>query len=291
MGMSISELQRLFGVPGAGLPESPGGPGAFGGPDVPSLPVLREAAKAVDGSPVYVGEVAGTDAFRLWSRLRGLHDRTGWWPVLAGEPEALDRVLVGLERGFAPTLAGPDGTSPDGRALLDGWARESVRFLPSPAAPADSGAEAASAGPDVPRVLRRLTEHVADQVDLDLVGGLHVSALGQERTVLCLVQAPSGADVPTLLNWLGACNYDITGPEHTAVLRHFDRRYGAELVTLETAVLEVLVTRRPRTPETVATAAVEHYAYCNDIVHQGVGTIEELISGQLRSGSWYFWWD
>ncbi|WTW99176.1 DUF4253 domain-containing protein [Streptomycetaceae bacterium NBC_01309] len=281
MAMSISELQRIFDAPGVGLPDPPHGPG------LPTLPVLREAAKAVDGSPVYAGEVDGTEAFRLWSHLRGLHDRTGWWPVLAGEPDALDRVLVGLDRGFAPAHSGADGMPPDGRALLDGWAREAVRFLPAPA----SDSDAASAGPDVPRVLRRLTEHVADEVDLDHVGGLHVSALGQERTVLCLVQAPSGSDVPTLLNWLGACNYDITGPEHSAVLRHFDLRYGAELVTLETAVMEVLVTRRPRTPETVATAAVEQYAYCNDIVHQGVGTIEELINGQLRSGTWYFWWD
>ncbi len=271
-------------MPGSSGPSAV--PAAPGRPHVPSLPVLHEAAKAVDGSPVYTGEVTGTDAFRLWSRLRALHGRTGWWPVLAGRPAELEQVLIGLDPAHAPPPV-LGGMQPDGRALLDGWARDAVRFLPSPAA----GPGGAAVQPDVPRVLRRLTEHVAAKLDLDHVGGLHVSAVDQERTTLCLVRAESGADVPTLLNWLGGCNYDITGPEHSAVLRHFDRHYGAELVTLETGVMEVLVGRRPRTPETVAAAAVEHYAYCNDIVHQGTGTIEELIEGQLRSSTWYFWWD
>lgn len=263
MAMSISELQGLCGAQGVELPE------------------LREVATAVDGAPVHAGEVDGIDAFRLWSQVRSLHDRSGWWPVLAGEPGSLGNVLVGLDPAFAPAKGRADGALPDARTLLDEWARESVRFLPSEAA----------AERDVARALRRLAAHVADKVDLDHVGGLSVTALREERTVVCLVQAPSGSDVPSLLNWQGACNYDISGAEHSAILRHFDARYGAELVTLAGSVLEVLVTRRPRTPETVAAAALEHYAYCNDIVHQGTGSIEELINGQLRSSTWYFWWD
>ncbi|GAA3230321.1 hypothetical protein GCM10020256_44000 [Streptomyces thermocoprophilus] len=60
-----------------------------------------------------------------------------------------------------------------------------------------------------------------------------------------LVRARNGYDVPALLNWLGACNYGITGAEHQAVLRYFHEEHGAELVTLEDQVLELLVTRRP----------------------------------------------
>lgn len=52
-----------------------------------------------------------------------------------------------------------------------------------------------------------------------------------DRTVLCLTQARHGHEVPALLNWLGACIYGITAPS--------------------------MISRRPRTPHSVATAALE----------------------------------
>ncbi|GAB2851751.1 hypothetical protein GCM10027074_18070 [Streptomyces deserti] len=209
----------------------------------------------------------------------------GWWPVLAGRPELMDNVFVGLRPEFAPARGGTDEPPPVGRELLARWAREAEHHLRAPADRTPAGGDPF----DVP--VRRLAAHVAAETDLDLVGGTHISAIRQEHTVLCLVQATHGYDVPALLNWWGACNYGITGTEHRAVLRHFHERYGAELVTLEDQVIELLVTRRPRTPEDVATAALEHYAYCPDIVDQGTGSIEELAATQLRAGSWYFWWD
>ena len=50
------------------------------------------------------------------------------------------------------------------------------------------------------------------------------------------------------------------------------------------------VTRRPRTAHGVATAALEHYAYCSGIVDQGVGGLEELVATRLLAGTWCFWW-
>ena len=37
--------------------------------------------------------------------------------------------------------------------------------------------------------------------------------------------------------------------------------------------------------------ALEQYAYCNDIVDQGVETIGRLADGLSKSFYWYFWWD
>jgi hypothetical protein len=37
--------------------------------------------------------------------------------------------------------------------------------------------------------------------------------------------------------------------------------------------------------------AREQYAYCPDIVDQGVGSIGELAAEHVCSPSWYFWWD
>ena len=47
-------------------------------------------------------------------------------------------------------------------------------------------------------------------------------------------------------------------------------------------------TNTPRTPFLLA---LEQYAYCNDIVDQGVGTIGALADGLMKSHNWYFWWD
>ncbi|MGV9451703.1 DUF4253 domain-containing protein [Streptomyces sp. NPDC003635] len=251
MPMTISEVRSLCAAQGLELPE------------------LRRAALATDGTPVHTGEVEGVDAFRIWSAVRALHDRTGWWPVLAGPPDELHHVLVGLQPEFAQDI--PVDELPDAPELLARWA--------------------SGAADDFTVSADHLAAHVAAEVDLDRVGGTRISALRQERTVLCLTQARHGHEVPALLNWLGACNYGITGPEHQAVLSHFHELYGAELVTLEGSVLELLITRRPRTPRSVATAALEQYAYCSDVVDQGVGSVEALVEAQLLGGSWYFWWD
>ncbi|GHI01878.1 hypothetical protein AQI88_17055 [Streptomyces cellostaticus] len=172
-----------------------------------------------------------------------------------------DLVLPPLRRAAvaadgAPVYAEPDGQAdaplPDGRALLTRWAREDEQQLRAPDArtPADEDPFGTPA--------RRLAGHITAEVDLDRVGGTCIAALRQEHTVLCLVRADHGCDVPALLNWPGACNDGMTGRQHQAVLRHFHERYGAELVTLESQLLELLVTRRPRTAHGVATAALEH---------------------------------
>ncbi|MEV6107698.1 DUF4253 domain-containing protein [Streptomyces sp. NPDC051940] len=264
MAMTIPEVRRLCVARGIALPDLRAAAAVPYGNRHGAVPVTT-----VDGTPVYAGVLAGVDAFRLWSDLRTLHGLTGWWPVLAGDPEDLGGLLTGLTPQFAPPSGRPDTGVPDGRELLSGWGDWEL---------------------SAPRVTS-LAARLAGDVDLDQVGGTYISAIHQERTTLCLVRAVHGYHVPALLNWAGACNHDITGAQHGAVLRYFHEQYGAELVTLQEGVMELLVGRRPRTPEGVARAALEQCAYCPDIVDQGVGGIEELARTQVLGGSWYFWWD
>ena len=37
--------------------------------------------------------------------------------------------------------------------------------------------------------------------------------------------------------------------------------------------------------------ALEQYAYCSDIVDQGVEPVGRLADGLAKSSYWYFWWD
>lgn len=41
----------------------------------------------------------------------------------------------------------------------------------------------------------------------------------------------------------------------------------------------------------VTELAREQFAFCEDIVYQGVGSIPALAKGLEQSTVWYFWWD
>lgn len=78
---------------------------------------------------------------------------------------------------------------------------------------------------------------------------------------------------------------------HVAVLRHWRERYGAELICVAADKLELRVARRPADRDAALELAWEQYAYCQDIVDQGVGTLSNLAATLMVSPYWFFWWD
>ena len=107
-----------------------------------------------------------------------------------------------------------------------------------------------------------------------------------------LVRATHGWQVPALLGFLGGVNYDQEPWLPTQVMRSWDDRFGTELVDLTDAqVLELLVARPPSEADEAHAVALEQYAYCGDVVDQGVGDVWSLAAEQVCSPSWYFWWD
>jgi hypothetical protein len=56
-------------------------------------------------------------------------------------------------------------------------------------------------------------------------------------------------------------------------------------------VVEAAVPLPPQTMEAALILAREQYAYCDDIVSQGCGTIEHLAELLVNRPTWYFWWD
>lgn len=79
--------------------------------------------------------------------------------------------------------------------------------------------------------------------------------------------------------------------EHCAILRYWQEKYGAEIVSLTHDVIECSVENPPQTEAECWELAWEQYAYCSDIVDQGVGKVGKLASGLRNSDYWYFWWD
>jgi hypothetical protein len=97
-------------------------------------------------------------------------------------------------------------------------------------------------------------------------------------------------EVPAYLR-LGGWNACPGAQEQVAIWRYWQEKYGAEILCVTGDVIEATVARPPLEKEECYALAREQFSYCEDIVTQGVGTIDALAT-ILRGGkSWYFWWD
>ena len=187
-----------------------------------------------------------------------MHPSTGLWPVLI------------LENTWETTAA-EVGEEPDPVEPLDveAWL----------------AAHTAERGEDFPRGEAAPFE-VPDPSDWRE----RVAAWPDEPDRLLLVPAPGGWAVPGLLGWSGAVNHDIMGDVHTAFLRRWDAAWGADLVVLGFDTLTLRVSRPPATPDAALAVAGEVATYCEDIVFQGVQTLDALVP-MVASSAWWFWWD
>lgn len=111
-----------------------------------------------------------------------------------------------------------------------------------------------------------------------------------EKVYIALIPTDDWTTVPAHLRW-GNWNDCPAPEEHVAAFRSWRDRYGAELIGMTGDVLNIRVALRPKTREDALSLAREQYAYCPDIVEQGVDTISALAAGLLADDWWYFWWD
>jgi hypothetical protein len=238
-----------------------------------SLTVLHDT-----GSEVIFGLAeTGATALATWSRLRDAVSLTRHWPVLLGEWMLSSDVLSDLERDQARAVSDilRVGLSLDPQLIFPALAR----VEPGPAWREWEGdvwgEEARWPWPDEGTVWQRESrfagESAATPVDLALVPTQH------------------SWEVPAILRWGGfnAC----PGPEQqVAILKYWQGRYGAEVLTVLGDGLELRAERLPASREEALMLAREHLAYCSDI-DQGGYSIEDLAKLLLVSPIWTFWWD
>ncbi|GAA4310488.1 hypothetical protein GCM10023162_15780 [Klenkia terrae] len=225
------------------------------------------------------------EPWRIWRAWAEVFDRTGVWPVtgLAGayRDESEERLPhadpVGDPRDAAEVLA----TCWEGARLV----RPDGTLLPHPSWPG----------------LAAPVGEQADQVRIDEV------PCGPR---LALVPAPRPADVPARLGWTGACNWHsdfgdrylerrTSASQVSGVLRSWEDRFGAYLVQLGFADLDLVVTRPPTDDDTLRLLANEHYAFCPDNFapqtyerwDQPPYTAEQYAALLRGATTWHFWWD
>ncbi|MGD0811630.1 MAG: DUF4253 domain-containing protein [Acidimicrobiales bacterium] len=261
----------------------PDGPQDKGGPPAFALAVLagfglgqgfRSTPIAQGRAEAWATTVPGELAVDIWEALASAGAQR-WWPIIVGSENQERIVAEQAEFSEGPPAVLLDRTAAlDAVALIDRWKTE-AEIPPDQTPP----------GYDV---VGEWPEHAEPATQFTLP-----YKLGTDQpvpTVLALVAAASSAEVPAILGW-GNWNACPKPEEHVAMMRRWEAAYGARLVGLSSAVIEMQVTRPPTTREGAMDLAEEQFAYCSDIVHQGVGTISALASMLLDGTAWYFWWD
>ncbi|WP_326786259.1 DUF4253 domain-containing protein [Streptomyces sp. NBC_00151] len=130
--------------------------------------------------------------------------------------------------------------------------------------------------------------HAAEIADALAQSG---SWLKQPR--LALVPARRSADIPAVLGWAGALNYENDVARLCAVLRSWEDRFGIRVVALTFDQLVVSVAAPPATVAEAEAVAAEHFAFCPDNITQGHHTTLREYAEQevLNERVWSFWWD
>ncbi|MDQ3641045.1 MAG: DUF4253 domain-containing protein [Actinomycetota bacterium] len=264
---------------GAAEPDdSPGPELARWGVDIPPFQKLTTTAA---GQDVWVAEADRSGTVELWRMVRGVHQNTGLWPF-----------LLTAKADMLPDLVHFAAQEADLDELARGEALNSDDVLREMAAMAAGDDEDDDEAAGFKGELDESTyDEEAQALSPDVVDDVDSHLQQDQPHRLALIEAAHGWEVPARLAWSGATNYDLSGAQHLAVLRRWGQRYGAELLTLGFDTIELLVERPPAGKVDALAVAREQFAYCPDIVWQGVGTIGALAASQARSPVWYFWWD
>ncbi|WP_078629431.1 DUF4253 domain-containing protein [Streptomyces sp. 142MFCol3.1] len=105
---------------------------------------------------------------------------------------------------------------------------------------------------------------------------------------LGLVAAERSADIPALLDWYGGAPKTLL----CALLRSWEDRFGARVLTLVGATLYVSVASPPHTREQAERVALEHLLTTADnIVDDPPTPFPRYAQSLVGAPLWRFWWD
>lgn len=226
---------------------------------------FRHSERLREGQ-IYVLTFKGQRAVTAWHKARAVLPPLGYWPVLQ---EA---------SGDETNVCFPVRTNKDSETVLeesreldlDAWLKarvdEPLRSQPQE-------------WPDGVEAQRTFT------TPFDVLTGNPVD------TRLLLLPTAHGWKVPAICGWGGLPDDGYPGAEvHTALMRKWNEKYGAELVALSKQI-EFIVAKPPTTSADAFQLARAQYQYCPDLVDQGYPSVEHLAASLLNAPNWYFWWD
>lgn len=219
---------------------------------------------------LFVVRVAAKNAMDVWSKARSVVDKTGYWPIISDEVEQLIEY-------FELDLLEEDVQDTDQIVKLS----ELI---------------------DARKVLAKRYKKNLEHYDTK-EGQWPSHVRSEEKYSPAMVQSEESISilfcsareswrVLAALRWSGS-NDGMTPDYHTAFLKHWHQKYGAELVCANMSTMELKVAKPPETKSDALTLAKEQFAYCPEIVTQRESpkTIAALAADLYKSPQWCFWWN
>ena len=270
---------------------------AFPLPAEPPLPSGRFEPRG--DVEVWFSDELPDDLVELWPRLLESADVTGLYPFICwrddpyqptdlSEVDAvrLDAVLAAdfaeyrrrrLPYWSNPAAADvlPDSVPDDVREYIEPWPHDPGPPFESWPGLAAGGSDT-SAGVSAAQAAQRAVEEL----------------LGDEPFVhtcqLALVPARRSADVPAIVGWAA----EAPLPLLCALLRSWEERFGARVVSGFGGALTVSVARPPLDVPHAEQLALEHVlSTADNIVDDPPTPFPEYASGMVGRHQWRFWWD
>jgi Domain of unknown function (DUF4253) len=112
-----------------------------------------------------------------------------------------------------------------------------------------------------------------------------------DEPLLGLVPAARPADVPVAAGWFGMRRSWDDVAAVSAVLRSWEERFGALLVGMGRASLELAVAAPPWERSECLAIAAEHFAFCDDTYKGNPGTLRDYANLLRGCTRWSFWWE
>ncbi len=213
---------------------------------------------------VRVIKVAGKDALTALQKYRAEFERNSLYPLLVGTDEELETLREYLsppEDGGAAYIA--EAANVDVAEWLKSKAPQSKSTWPKQ---------------PIPPIAAPLSLY--DVLSNTLKPEINIA----------FVQANHPWEVFAKLGY-GDWNDCPPPPIHVALHQYWAEAYKASPVAVLSDIVECYTPAAPTAQKDALHLAREHYAYCYDIVEQGVGTVGKLASSLHGSKFWYFWWD
>ncbi|PRX50280.1 uncharacterized protein DUF4253 [Prauserella shujinwangii] len=207
------------------------------------------------------------------------HDRTGMWPLLVHRDvrfEARGEDWID-DRGWLPPAAETVGAFDPAAVLASWWER-----------PCCDGSCLHPFGAEFPGLARKSNGRADPLAEAGNTGSI-IASHGESR--LALAEAARPADVPAVLGWHGMARVTGQPAAVSAVLRSWEDRFGAVLISLGFDTLELSVAAPPKTRERSLAVAAEHRAFCLANFVGQPGTMREFAAGLTGRRLWQFWWD
>ena len=252
------------------------------------LPAGRVVCPEDGGSPVYwlSDEPAPSGA---WSRFRAGNAEWHLWPLLLRGED--DRPEYPWQVGeVSPANMTPADQHDAAEQMQNRW-RDYTEWHDTDdefLSKAERTAITAPFGRDWPGLCPDITL----QGPPDEVADGYAEFLHDDRTRLGLVAVERGSDSLWVTGWSGPLNYDNDSGVFAAIVRSWEDRFGARVVGLGPATLELSLAAPPLTRQQARHVAAEHFAFCPDSVWQGgYHNLEEYAASLIGQNCWSFWWD